>query len=483
MKNKLFLLVCLLAFVLVAVTPALAQDKIQIKMWIAFTDNRLDWTKDKAARFGELFPQYEVIVEGYPNYEQLFSATALAAGNDALPSIVQYFEVATQNARDSGYFKSIADAIGDRTEINGVAVALDDIIDPTTAYYTLDGKFTSMPWNTSSSIMFSNMNILKAAGVDTPPATWAEMEAVCEKVMALDNAPEYCFTWPNHGWFFEQWLAQQNQEYANNGNGRDARATSVNIASDAAVALLTWLKDMSNKGYLYYSGARDGASWGTVDQAFQSQQVAMAIYSSSDTALYTETGKQNGYEVVASFLPYNQDAEGGWTGNLIGGASLWLVDELAPEVEEGALTWLLWFNNTENAAEWHQVTGYLPIRKSSVELLNTPDWYAAIEAMGPSTVWLNNTLVQESKGKVWFEANPNFRVASDQLANSKITPATRGAILGNFPAIRSIVTTAIDTVLLTPDANIPEILAKAQENANASLTQYNTLVQRALGQQ
>jgi sn-glycerol 3-phosphate transport system substrate-binding protein len=483
LNSKKIVLLAVLAAILLSAAPALAQDKTQIKMWIAFTDNRLDWTKDKAARFGELFPQYEVIVEGYPNYEQLFSATALAAGNDALPSIVQYFEVATQNARDSGYFKSLADAIGDRTEINGVPVALDDIIDPTTAYYTLDGKFTSMPWNTSSSIMFSNMNILSAAGVENPPATWAEMEAACEKIMALADAPEYCFTWPNHGWFFEQWLAQQNQEYANNGNGREGRADSVNVASDAAVALLTWLKDMSNKGYLYYSGARDGASWGTVDQAFQSQQVAIAIYSSSDTAVYTENGKQNGYEVRASFLPYNQDAEGGWTGNLIGGASLWLVDGLAPEVEEGALTWLLWFNNTENAAEWHQITGYLPIRKSSVELLNTNGWYAAIEAMGPSKVWLDNTLVQDSKDAVWFEANPNFRVASDQLASSQITPATRGAILGNFPAIRSIVTTAVDTVLLTPDANVAEILGKAQESANASLNQYNTLVRRALGLQ
>jgi sn-glycerol 3-phosphate transport system substrate-binding protein len=473
------MLVVFASFVL-SVVPGFAQDTAEIRMWIAFTDYRLDWTQQKAAQFNEQFPQYNVVVEGYPNYEQLFQATALAAGNDSLPAVVQYFEVATQNARDSGYFKPLAAAIGDRTEINGIPVALDDIIAPTTNYYTIEGQFTSMPWNTSSSIMFSNMSILNAAGIDTPPATWAEMEAACETIMASAAAPEFCFTWPNHGWFFEQWLAQQNQTFASAGNGREGRAAEVAWNSPAAVALLTWLRDMSDKGYLYYSGARDGASWGTVDQAFQGQQVAMAVYSSSDTAAYTNTGIELGYEVVASFLPYNQDAEGGWTGNLIGGASLWLVDGLAPEVEEGTLTWMLWMNNTANAAEWHQVTGYLPIRNSSVELLSGDAWYDTIAASA-SQVWMDDIGVQGAQGQVWFEANPNFIVASNQLAGSQNTAATQGAIMGNFPAIRSIVTQAIDTVLLDPASNIEETLTAAAESANASLSQYNALVERALG--
>lgn len=478
-RKSIMAVMFVMAALLLAVAPAFAQAT-EIRTWIAFTDYRLDWTQQKAAQFNEQFPQYNVVVEGYPNYEQIFQATALAAGNNSLPAVVQYFEVATQNARDSGYFKPLAEALGDRTEINGVPVALDDIIAPTSNYYTLDGQWTSMPWNTSSAIMFSNMNILTAAGIDAPPATWAEVEAACETIMAMDGAPEFCFTWPNHGWFFEQWLAQQNEVYANNGNGRDARATEVGFNNPGAVALLTWLRDMSAKGYLYYSGARDGASWSTVDQAFQSQQVAMAVYSSSDTAAYTNTGRENGYDVMASFMPYNQDAEGGWTGNLIGGASLWLVDGLSAEAEDGALTWLLWLNNTNNAAEWHQVTGYLPIRNSSVELLSTADWYATM-ADGASEVWMGDSGVQAAQGQVWFEANPNFTVAGDQLAGSQDTPATRGAIMGNFPAIRSVVTQMIDTVLLDPNTAIEEALATAAEGSNASLSQYNTLVERALG--
>ncbi|MBI5667295.1 MAG: extracellular solute-binding protein [Chloroflexi bacterium] len=473
MRKSLLLAVALLV-TLLAMVPALAQDATEVKMWIAFTDNRLDWAKQKAAIFNEKFPQYNVVVEGYNNYEELFAATALAAEQNSLPAIVQYFEVATQDARDSGYFKPIAEALGDRTEVNGIPVNLEDIIAPVSAYYTLDGQWTSMPWNTSSAIMFSNMNILNAAGVDSPPATWAEVEAACEAIMAMDNAPEYCFTWPNHGWFFEQWLAQQNGLFANNDNGRADRATEVVFNSPAGVAILQWLDDMKSKGYLYYSGAQGGASWATVDQSFQGQQTAMAVYSSSDTAIYTNTGRENGYEVLASFMPYNQDAEGGWTGNLIGGASLWLVNGLAPEVEDGALTWLLWLTNTENAAEWHQVTGYIAIRQSSVDLLNTEGWYDALVANGASQVWLDNPAVQASQGKVWYAENPNFIVASDQLAQSTVTPATSGALLGSFPAIRNVVTQAIDTVLLT-DEDPATVLDNAAAEANKILEEYNLL--------
>ncbi len=445
-RKRLFIMIWLLALLALGALTVFAQEPTEVKVWIAFTDYRLDWAKEKAAAFNEMFPQYNVVVEGYANYEELFTATALAFEQGSQPAIVQYFEVATQDARDSGYFKSIAEALGDRTEINGVPVNLDDFIQPVTSYYTLNGEFTSMPWNTSSAIMFSNMNILNAAGVESIPATWQEIEAACEQIMAMDGAPEFCFTWPNHGWFFEQWLAQQNATFANNDNGRADRATEVAFNSDAGVAVLAWLKDMHDKGYLYYSGAQGGDSWATVDQAFQSQQVAMAIYSSSDTAFYIQMGEENGFEVQASRLPYNEET--GWSGNLIGGASLWLTAGLPTEVEDGALTFLLWFTNTENAAEWHQVTGYMPIRQSSVAML-------------------------EEEG--WYEENPDFSVAADQIADSEITPATSGALLGSFPAIRNVVTQAIDTVLLTADADPAAVLNEAAAEANIMLEEYNLL--------
>lgn len=445
-RNRFILVLAALLLTLSAVIPVMAQDEaIDIPVWIAFSDYRLDWTVERAAEFNEMFPQYNVDIVGGYSYETVFAETQLAAEQGELPAVVQFFEAGTQDARDSGLFKSIASALAGREEVEGFPVALDDFIGPVAAYYTLDGEFTSMPWNTSSAIWFNNMTILNEAGIDTAPATWDEVAAACEAVMAMDGAPEYCFTFPNHGWFFEQWLAQQDALFANNGNGRDERATEVVFNSDAGVAILEWLDEMEAAGYLYYSGAQGGDSWATVDQAFQTQQVAMAAYSSSDTTFYTQMGVDNGFDVVASFLPYNDDT--GWTGNLIGGATLWLTDGLSEDVETGALAFLLFLTDTENAAGWHQTTGYMPIRLSAVDLL-------------------------QSEG--WFDENPNQTVAADQLSQSTVTPATSGALIGGFPAIRNVVTAAIDRVLLT-DEDAQSILDQAAADANVILEEYNLL--------
>lgn len=447
MKKLVFLTMTLVMAIALAlpVTSSVAQESVEVDVWVAFDDYRLDWSVAVADEFNAMFPQYNVVVTGFHSYELLFTQAALAAEQGDLPAVVHYFESGTQDARDTGWFKPIEDALGDRTEVNGLAFNLDDIIGPVRGYYTLDGKFTSMPWNTSSAIWFSNMTILEAAGVMEPPATWADVDAACEKIMAMDNAPEYCFTWPNHGWFFEQWLAQQNGLFVNNGNGRDERATEVAFNTDAGVAILTWLNDMYDKGYLYYSGAQAGDSWGTVDQAYQTQQVAMAAYSSSDTTVYTQFGIDNGFETVASFLPYNQEVD--WTGNLIGGATLWLTDGLDPAVEDGALTFLAYFTNTENAAAWHKLTGYIAIRLSANDLL-------------------------ESEG--WFEENPNQTVAARQLAESTVNAATSGALVGGFPAIRNEVTAAIDRVLLT-DEDPAALLQAAADASNTIIEEYNLL--------
>ncbi len=449
MIRKSMLLLLALAFSVIAVAPALAQNPIEVKVWIAFTDGRLDWAREKAAAFNQQFPQYNVIIEGYDNYETLFASTALAFENNTQPSVVQYFEAATQNALDaktaSGepQFKPIFEALAGREEVNGIRADFDDIVPAVRNYYTIDGQFASMPWNTSSAIMFSNANMLEAAGVESIPDTWAGIEEACAKIMAMENAPAHCITWPNHGWFFEQSVAQQGAELVNNGNGRQARATETFIASDAAIAFVSWWKSMQDKGYYVYTGAQ--RDWTGTYNAFIAQNVAFLIYSSSDTTLITKDAREAGFEAVASFMPHNGDVE--YVGNLIGGATLWLTNGLSKEAEDAALTFLLWFSNTENAAEWHQVTGYIPIRTSAVELL---------EAQG------------------WYEENPNSRVASAQLAAAKPSSATAGALVGGFPAIRNVVTTAIENILVN-NADVVETLKAAQQDANRILEEYNLL--------
>lgn len=449
-RKNVFMVALALVLAVTALVPVGAQETetIQIPVWIGFTDARLDWAREKAALFNEQFPQYEVVFEGYADYESLFQAAALAYEQGSQPAIVHYFEAATQDARDASLngvsqFKSVAEAFGDRTEINGLPVDFDVFVEPVRNYYTLDGSFTSFPWNTSSAIMFSNMDILEAAGITEIPVTWAEIEAACAAIMALENAPANCITWPNHGWFFEQAVAQQGADLVNNGNGREARATETLINSEAAVDYVSWWKSMQDQGYYVYTGAQ--RDWGGTYNAFVAQQVAMLLYSSSDTTAITNDSAEAGFEAVASFYPQNGEVEN--FGQLIGGGSLWLSNGLSPEVEDGALTFLVWFTNAENDADWHKFTGYVPVTNPAIELLQEEGWY---------------------------DESPNSLVASDQLAAAVPSSATAGAIVGAFPAIRDHVTNAIEQVLVN-GRDVQEALDEAKSLADETLEEYNLL--------
>ena len=432
-------------------TAAPAAEAIDIEFWVAFSDDkRLGFAEDRAAEFNANHPEYNVNVTSFASYNDVFDAAVLSVDSGEPPALIHFFEAATREALDAvdgsnnPLFKSVTEAIAGRTEILGEPIVLDSVVDAARNYYTVDGSFYSMPWNTSSTVLLSNMSILEAAGITEPPATWGDVTAACEKIMALDDAPASgCISWPNHSWFAEQALGQQGELLANNDNGRTDRATEVFIDSPGMIAYVSWMKDLQDAGYYTYTGLQ--RDWGGVDALFLSQDIAMQIDSSSDTLIHEGEAAELGFDYKASFMPANENVD--YVGNLIGGATIWMLDGMDEKTQDGALAFMNFFSNPENAAAWHQLTGYVPITQDAVDLLNSEGWY---------------------------EAEPNAKVASDQLAAAADTPASLGALIGNFVAIRDIITAAIEDILVN-DLDVATRLAQANEDANKSLTEYEAL--------
>lgn len=424
-------------------------DVTEIGVSIAFTDYRLDWVNERAREFEEAHPEYAVVVQGFDDYEALLQSVTLAAQQGEAPAIAQYFEVATQEARDAvnsdgePLFASVEAEIDGRAEILGEPVVLDDIVTAVADYYTTDGEFSSMPWNTSSTLLYANESMMEAAGLDAAPETWAEVEAACEAIMELDDAPSGCITWPNHGWFFEQSIAQQGGLLANNDNGRSARADEVALDSAEMLSFVEYWKSLADSGQYVYSGTQ--RDWDYTTNSFIAQEVAFILTSSGDgTALVTD-GAEAGFDVLAARMPYNGDTD--YAGNLIGGATLWLVNGLEEVQQDGALAFMQFINNPENAADWHKISNYIPITNASIALL-------------------------EEEG--WFDQNPYASVATEQLALADGSPAAQGALLGGFVQIRDIMTLAMEDVLVS-GADPVERFEQASAEAQEALDSYNSL--------
>ncbi len=418
---------------------AMAAEKVQITFWHAFGGGRKAFIERAVEDFNFMHPGIEVKVEYKGSYRDTLNAAILAAKQGNAPHIVQIFEVGSQMAIDSGIFVPIEDYVPADLKFQ-----LDDYIKPVANYYRIGGKFNSIPWNSSNPILYYNKDIFKKAGLDpeNPPKTFGEVMKACEQIEATKAAPK-CITWPLHSWFVEQWIAEQGALLANNENGRAARATNVYIDSEAMKRIVTWWKDLYDKGYYAYSGKPE--DWDGANQLFVSQQAAMEITSTSDVTFMQTASYENGFELGTGFLPVPDGIER--NGTVVGGASLWLTKGHPQKEQEAALTFLLWFTNTENMVRWHKGTGYFPVLNTSVKVLE----------------WQN-----------WFERNPAYRAAFDQLLQSKANRATQGALIGPFPEIRTIIENMIQEVFQGKD--IDKALKDADAKADKALQQYNASV-------
>lgn len=442
---SLIMLVALTVPLVVAVPLAQAQEEIPedavvIDFWHAFGGGRKLLIERMVADYNYTHPGTFVRVEHKGSYRDTLNAAILAAQQGNAPHIVQIFEIGSQLAIDSGIFAPLQDA----AEASPLWQP-DDYIEGVANYYNIDGKFNSMPWNSSNPILYYNKDMFREAGLDpeAPPETFEEMLDACDKIVSSGTAKN-CISWPLHGWFFEQWMANQGAELANNGNGRDARATEVYLTSDAAKTILNWWKEMYDKGYYAYSGKLE--DWDGADAIFVSGQAAMEITSTSDVVQRQNDAAENGFELGTGYLPYPADSER--QGVVVGGASMWLTADPPKEELEAAADFVIWFTNTENAVRWHKATGYFPIRKSAVDVLEFQDW---------------------------FELNPAYTAAFAQLLGTKVNRATQGALIGAFPEVRTIVEQAVEKVLADV-ATVDEALEAAKVDADKAIEEYNKAV-------
>lgn len=425
----------LFALLLSVVSSVHAQTRLEF--WHIFGDeNRGGWIQDRADEWNEMNPDFEMVPMVRDNYREALQAAVLAARQGEPPHLAQLFEIGSQLAVDSGIFMPVQEVIPD--------FDFSDYIEPVLNYYTLDGQINSIPFNSSSPILYTNRDMMAEAGLDpdSPPETYGEIIEACEALEAA-GIDARCITFPLHSWFVEQWVAQQGALLANSGNGREDRATEVLLESDAMRTVVAWWQELNDRGFYTYTGALE--DWSGSDAIFQEQRSMFLITSTANLGILRDGAAESGFELGTGRLPIPDDTER--NGVVIGGASIWLTAGHPQEELEAAVDFVLYMTNTENMASWHQITGYYPVRNSSVEML-------------------------EAEG--WFEENPRQTIAFTQLLETIPNEATAGAVIGSFLELRTVVGEAVQRVLGGGD--IDTALTDAATRANEDLSEYNASV-------
>jgi len=423
------------------------QDElVTIDVWLAYYPfpGHEDGIEELAEEFGRAHPGHRVNIR-FVNYWTLPAKVAKAVEEGNPPTVAEYYYTNAQQARDAKdkdgtpLYTSVGEAIGGRTEILGVPVVIDDIVAAARDYYSYDGTLFAMPRNTSTALMFANTTLLEAAGVTELPRTWDEFETACAAVAELPGTT-HPSTWPVHGWLFQQAIAQQGGLLADHDNGRSGRAEKVDLASDELIAYVNWWRRLHEKGYYTYTGKE--ADWLGAAKAFATGQVAFTFASSHESAAMVRAGRAGGFQVKAGSLPHNGRVPN--AGAIIGGDAAFLAAGLDKATEDGALAFLQYMINPANAASYHKTGNWIPITNSAVDRLDEEGW---------------------------FTENPHMRAATNQLHATTNTPASRGALLGDFAGIQHVMDEAMIDVLVS-GADPVARFTRATTDAQALLDDY-----------
>lgn len=306
------------------------------------------------------------------------------------------------------------------------------------AYYTIDNKLYSMPFNSSTPIMYYNKDMFEKAGITEIPDSLEAIDQIGDQLLSKGGAGEV-MSLGIYGWFFEQLIGEQGLDYANNGNGREEAATAVDFDQNgAAKNILTAWQKLNKDGYAPVVGK--GGDAGLADFSSGKSAITLGSTASLKQILQDVNGK---FEVGTAYFPKVSSSDEG--GVSIGGASLWALNNNDPKKLRATWEFVKFLISPESQAYWNAETGYFPVTTKAHD----------------EQVFKDN-----------IAQYPQFQTAIDQLHDS--SPEYCGALLSVFPEARATVESEIES-MLNGKEDVDTAVQKMSDSINKAITDYNTV--------
>ncbi|MCA4918543.1 MAG: extracellular solute-binding protein [Roseomonas sp.] len=415
-----------------------AQGRTEIQFWYGLGGALGERVAEQVTRFNESQSRFRVNANFRGSYVEVMTGAIAAWRAGTPPHIAQVFEVGTATMMAAG------PAIRPTHELLGEAgIDLDPkrYLAGVRGYYSdTQGRLVSMPHNSSSAVLWINLEAFEKAGLSTTdlPKTWAEIRAAAQKIKATNAAEIPISTaWPT--WvMFEQMSSIHDTGLASKANGFEGLDAEMNLGAPIFAKHTNMLLEMQREGTFVYGG-RDGDGFAS----FPAGKAAMSFNSSAGRAQVQRDAKFRWASVV---LPYHADVLQSPRNGVIGGASLWTLTARNRTAEEyrGVAEFYRFISEVEQDKWWHHVTGYVPLT------------LAAYEA---------------SRAEGFYTQNPGADAAIIQLSRAEPTPNSQGFRLGGFVEIRNIIQEELERGF-QGQQNTETLLANANRRADVVLRNF-----------
>lgn len=390
------------ALCLVLLSATVFSAPVTIEFWHAMGGKNGEITQAICDRFNASQSEYRVTAVYKGSYPDTMNAGIAAFRAGTPPAILQVYEVGTATMMASkGAIKPVYQLMKEQGERFDPKAYIPTI----TGYYsTSKGEMLSMPFNSSTAVMYYNKDAFRKAGLnsDNPPRTWPELFDAARKLKAAGL--EYGMTTNWISWIqLENFSAWHNVPFGTKTNGFDGLDTSLVFNGPLQLKHFTNLYTLSKENVFVYGGRENKAN-----SLFTSGQVPIHFESIGGYGNMKATCK---FDFGVAALPYYPDAAGAPQNSIIGGASLWVMGRKSRDEYRAVAKFFTFISQPEIQAFWHQNTGYLPITNAAYELTKSHGYY--IE-------------------------NPGLETAIRQLLNKAPTGNSLGIRFGFMPQIREI---------------------------------------------
>ncbi len=387
-----------------------ASAKTEIQWWHAMGGALGERVVEIADNFNRSQSEYKLVPVNKGNYTETMTAGIAAFRAGKPPHILQVFEVGTATMMGAkGAIKPVYELMAE----TGAPFDPSDYLGAVTGYYTTtDGKMLSMPFNSSTPVLFYNKEAFQKAGLDpnTPPKTWPEVGEYARKLVAAGYACGFSTAWQS--WVhLENFSAWHNVPFGTQDNGFAGLDTEFKFNSPLHVKHIQQMADWQKDKIFVYGGRRN---------------LGNAKFTSGECAMYTESSAgYGGFKANAKFefgtanLPYWPDVQGAPQNTIIGGASLWVMGGHTKEDYQGVARFFSFLSLPLVQAYWHQNTGYVPITSAAFELT---------EKLG------------------YYDANPGRDIPIHQMGGKVPTSNSKGLRFGSFVQAREIIYEELEAI-------------------------------------
>ena len=424
------------ALALTLTGPATAQDRTQFEYWYGLSGQLGEMVQATCDRFNESQSDYEIKCVGQEGYAQAVQNTIAAFRAGQQPTLVQAYDAGTADLMMSGEFYPVQKMMSDF----GIEIDWSNYFPGISNYYAAsNGELFSMPFNSSTPVLYYNKDHYEAAGIDKAPETWEEFDANLQKLK--DSGQDCPYAYSPDSWIdLEQFSMAHNLPIASKSNGYDGLDAELVFNTTKHVQHMEDVKRWLDAGLLQIrtdqSGvnARDSFATGDCSNYFGSIASHQTVTNVADPAMNWDV----------TMIPIYEGTERHNT--VVGGASLWVLSGKTEDEYRGAAAYLKFLATPESEKFWSSNTGYIPVTKTGFEQLKAEGFYDAAPYKGRE-------------------------IALKSLTYTEPNELTRGIRLGSFIQIRAEWLSEVEAAL-AGQKSMQEALDTAAERGNQALAKF-----------